>query len=223
MTQPQLTVQQILRAVDHTNLDVCAGWQQIRTLCDEALEFGTASVCIAPCWVHQAVQYLQHRVPVCTVVGFPNGYATTAAKCFETRQAVENGAEEIDMVINLGWLQDGALRQVQAEIEAVRLACPEQVLKVIVETCRLTEQQKIEMCRIVTASGADYIKTSTGFGAGGATFADIRLFAEHVGSNVKIKAAGGISSLQDARTFLQLGAHRLGTSRLVRLAREELK
>jgi len=214
-----MKTEEILRTVDHTLLRQTATWEEIRTLCDQGVQYGCASVCIPASYVRQAVDHIQGKVPVCTVIGFPNGYDTTAAKCFMARDAVENGASEIDMVIHLGWVKDGLYRQVLDEIRRVRDVCGKKVLKVIVETCFLTEAEKIEMCRVVTESGADFIKTSTGFGSGGATFSDVELFAAHVGPNVRIKAAGGIRGLEDAEKFLQLGASRLGTSRVVEAVR----
>ncbi len=206
--------------VDHTLLAQTAAWEEIRQLCDDALLYQTASVCIPPSYVKQAKEYLGDRIPVCTVIGFPNGYNTTAAKVFETKDAVQNGADEIDMVINLGWVKERNYTAVLEEIKAVREACGGKLLKVIIETCLLTEEEKIKLCRVVTEAEADFIKTSTGFSGGGATFQDIMLFAEHIGKNVKIKAAGGITSLEDAEKFLSLGASRLGTSRIVKLLKE---
>lgn len=211
----------ILSAVDHTLLSQTARWEEIKKICDDAVSHGTASVCIPPSYVKRAKEYLGDRMAVCTVIGFPNGYQTEAVKVFETRDAIENGADEIDMVINLGDVKDGNYQKVEEEIRRVKEACGSKILKVIIETCLLTEEEKIRMCQAVTDSGADFIKTSTGFSTAGATFADIRLFAEHVGEGVKIKAAGGISSFADAEEFLSLGASRLGTSRLVKLAKEE--
>lgn len=212
--------QEILKMTDHTLLKQEATWKQIRTLCDEGLQYGTASVCLPPSYVSRAAEYLGGRLPVCTVIGFPNGYSTTAVKVFETRDAVENGADEIDMVINIGWLKDRRYDDILAEIKAVKAACNGKILKVIIETCLLTRDEKIKMCEIVSQSGADFIKTSTGFSTGGATAEDIRLFAANVAPHVKIKAAGGISSFADAEEFISLGASRLGTSRLVRLESE---
>ena len=209
---------EILSKVDHTLLKPEAAWEEIRALCDEAVKWGTASVCIPPCYVGQAAEYLGGRLPVCTVVGFPNGYSTTQAKLFETREALAAGAQEIDMVINIGWLKAGNAQGVLEEIRALKEACGEKILKVIVEACLLTRKEKVEMCRIVTEAGADYIKTSTGFSTAGASFEDVELFAQHIGPHVKIKAAGGISSFEDAARFIGLGASRLGTSRLVKLA-----
>lgn len=216
-----MTIQEILRRVDHTLLRTTATWDEIKVLCDEAIRFDTASVCIPPCYVKAAKDYVGDRMKVCTVIGFPNGYNTTAVKCFETAQAVENGADEIDMVINLGWLKDGKYPQIEAEIRQVLTACNGRVLKVIIETCQLTDEEKIEMCRVVSRAGATYIKTSTGFSTGGATPEDVALFAQHVDPAVKIKAAGGIASLEDAERFVELGADRLGTSRIVAIARKD--
>ncbi len=211
----------ILSHVDHTQLAQTAGWESVRTLCDEAILYGTASVCIPPSYVRQAKEYVGGQMQVCTVIGFPNGYNTTAVKVFETEQALREGADEIDMVINLGWLKDGRYDLVEEEIRAVKKACGEKILKVIIETCLLTREEKVRMCQAVTEAGADYIKTSTGFSKAGATFEDIELFSQNVGEQVKIKAAGGISSLEDAKSFLSLGADRLGTSRVVRLVKEQ--
>lgn len=213
--------QELLRHVDHTLLLQTATWEEIRKICDDAVEYGTASVCIPPCYVRQAADYLAGRIPVCTVVGFPNGNMTTATKIFEAKEALENGAQEIDMVINIGWLKDGRHDLVEQEIRLLKETCGKHILKVIIETCLLTEAEKITMCALVTRAGADYIKTSTGFSTAGATFADVQLFAQHIGPNVKIKAAGGISTLDDAQRFLDLGADRLGTSRIVKLIRQE--
>ena len=215
----------ILNACDHTLLLQTATWDQIRALCDDGIKYRTASVCIPPCYVERAKAYVENRLKICTVIGFPNGNMTTEAKVFETEDAVKKGADEIDMVINVGMLKSGDDGYVLDEIKAVRGACQGKILKVIIETCLLTEEEKIRMCRIVTESGADFIKTSTGFSTAGATFDDIALFARHVGPNVKIKAAGGISSLEDAEKFLSLGASRLGTSRIVKIAKamEETK
>ncbi len=212
---------EIFAKVDHTLLAQTATWQEIQQICDDAADYGAASVCIPPAHVKQAQEYLSGKVRVCTVIGFPNGYHTTAVKEFETRDAVANGADEIDMVINLGWVKEKAFDKIEGEIRTVKHACQGRILKVIIETCLLTEEEKTKMCEIVTAAGADYIKTSTGFSTSGATFADVKLFAEHVGESVKIKAAGGISSFADAEDFIRLGADRLGTSRLVKLAKEE--
>ena len=215
-----MKIQEVLKTVDHTLLKQTATWEEIRNLCEEGMQYGTASVCIPPCFVKRAAAYLQGRLPVCTVIGFPNGYSTSASKVFEAREAVENGADEVDMVINLGLVKDKRDDLLLQEIRLVKEACGDKILKVIVETCLLNEEEKVRMCRVVTESGADFIKTSTGFSSAGATFEDIRLFKENVGEDVKIKAAGGISSLEDAERFLSLGADRLGTSRIVRLAKE---
>ena len=215
-----MRVEEILRHVDHTLLSQTATWEEIRKLCDEAIEYQTASVCIPPSYVQQAKEYVGSRMAVCTVIGFPNGYHTTAVKAAEAADAVKNGADEVDMVIDLGWVKDGLYDLAEEEIRAVKKAADGRILKVIIETCFLTEEEKIRLCGTVTRAGADYIKTSTGFGGAGATFDDIRLFAEHVGSGVKIKAAGGISTLEDAERFLELGADRLGTSRIVKLAKQ---
>ena len=212
---------EILKHVDHTLLLQGATWDEIRRICDDAVIYQTASVCSPPSYVKQAKEYLDGKIPVCTVVGFPNGYMTTAAKEFETRDALANGASEIDMVINIGWLKDRKYDLIEEEIRTMKRACGEKILKVIIETCLLTEEEKVKMCEIVTKEGADYIKTSTGFSDAGATCDDIRLFSEHIGLNVKMKAAGGISSMEDAEKFLELGADRLGTSRVVKIVKAE--
>lgn len=209
----------ILSVCDHTLLLQGSTWEEIKGICDDAVKYQTASVCIPPCYVRQAADYLQGRIAVCTVIGFPNGNCTTATKVFETKDAIANGAREIDMVINIGMLKAKDYDYVLQEINAVKEACGDKLLKVIIETCLLTEEEKIRMCEIVTRSNADYIKTSTGFSTAGATFADIELFAKHVGPDVKIKAAGGISSMEDAQKFMELGADRLGTSRIVKLVK----
>lgn len=214
-----MDINEILRYVDHTLLSQTAAWEEIRQICDDAVTYHTASVCIPPSYVRQACDYLNGKAAVCTVIGFPNGYTTTAAKEFETKDAIENGASEIDMVINIGWLKDRKYDLIENEIRTLKKVCGENVLKVIIETCLLTDEEKIKMCQTVTEAGADYIKTSTGFAGGGATFEDVKLFAEHVGPDVKIKAAGGISSLEDAEKFLALGADRLGTSRIVKIVK----
>ncbi len=215
----------ILKTVDHTLLSPDATWEDIRQICDDGVEYGTASVCIPSSYVKQAADYLAGKLPVCTVIGFPCGYSITEAKCLEAAEAVRNGAEEVDMVINVGWLKDGKHDEILGEIRAIRKAMdavkPGRILKVIIETCLLNDDEKIKMCEIVSDSGADFIKTSTGFSKGGATAEDIRLFAAHVQPHVKIKAAGGISSLADAEEFLALGAHRLGTSRIVKLVKAQ--
>ena len=215
-----MDVNEILRHVDHTLLSQTAVWEEIRQICDDAVAYRTASVCIPPSFVRQACDYLNGKAAVCTVVGFPNGYTTTAAKEFETKDAIKNGASEIDMVINIGWLKDGKYDLIENEIRTLKEACGENILKVIIETCLLTDEEKVKMCQIVTEAGAEYIKTSTGFAGGGATFEDVKLFSEHGGPDVKIKAAGGISSLEDAEKFLELGADRLGTSRIVKLVKD---
>lgn len=208
---------EILKYVDHTLLSQTASWQEIREVLDDAIKFGAASACIPASYVKQAAEHVGGKLPICTVIGFPNGYSTKAAKAFEARDAIENGASEIDMVIQIGFLKDKRYQEVEEEIRAVRQACGDKILKVIIETCLLTREEKVKMCGIVTDSGADFIKTSTGFAGGGATFADVALMKEHVGKNVKIKAAGGISSFEDAEEFIRLGAQRLGTSRLIKL------
>lgn len=212
---------EIMSRVDHTLLKADATWAQIQQLCDEAIENGCASVCINTCYVKQAVEYMAGRVPVCCVVGFPLGAMDTASKCFEAKTAVENGVQEVDMVINIGWLKDGRYEDVKNEIAAVKAAVGDKVLKVIIETCLLTDEQKEIMCDIVPEAGADFIKTSTGFSTGGATFADIELFARCVKGRCKIKAAGGISTVEDMEKFIALGADRLGTSRAVKLMNGE--
>ncbi len=215
-----MDLERILAACDHTLLLQTAAWDEIKSICDDAIAYQTASVCIPPCYVKRAKAYVSDRMKVCTVIGFPNGNSTIAAKVFETRDALENGADEIDMVINLGMLRGGDDAYVLEEIREIKAACGEHFLKVIIETCLLTEAEKIRMCRIVTEAGADFIKTSTGFSKAGATLEDVRLFAKYVGPQVKIKAAGGISTLEDAEAFLRAGASRLGTSRIVRLVKQ---
>ena len=212
--------QEILSKVDHTLLKQTATWEQIKVICDEGAENRTASVCIPPCFVKRAKEYVQGKVAICTVIGFPNGNMTTAAKVFETKDAVENGADEIDMVINVGDVKAGDYDKVLGEIKAIKEACCGKLLKVIIETCLLTDEEKIKMCEVVTASGAEYIKTSTGFSTGGATFADVELMRKYEGEEVKVKAAGGISSVADAEQFIALGAERLGTSRLIPLLKD---
>ena len=207
----------ILKKVDHTLLAQTSTWEEIKQICDDGIRFQTASVCIPPCYVKQAKDYVQDKLAICTVIGFPNGNHTTAAKLFETQDALNNGADEIDMVINIGALKAKDYAYVQNEIEQLKKACGDKVLKVIIETCLLTDEEKIKMCESVTNAKADFIKTSTGFSKAGATFDDVALFAKHVGPNVKIKAAGGISSFDDAEKFISLGASRLGTSRLVKI------
>ncbi len=212
---------EILSHVDHTLLAQTATWEQIRDICDDGVKYGCASVCIPASYVRQAHEYLDGKCAVCTVIGFPNGYSTTAAKAFEAADAVKNGADEVDMVINIGWVKDRRWDELLKEIEAVRAACEGKILKVIIETCLLTDEEKIKLCELTGAAKADYIKTSTGFSTGGATREDVALFAKHAGPGLKIKAAGGISSLQDAEDFLKLGADRLGTSRIVKLVKQK--
>ena len=212
-----MDIKNILAHCDHTLLKPESTWEQIKALCDEGMKYGCASVCIPAAYVRQANDYVGANLKVCTVIGFPNGYSTTEVKVFETEDAVRNGADEIDMVVNIGWVKDGRWDELLSEIKAVKASCQGRILKVIVEACLLTEAEKIKMCQLVTQSGADYIKTSTGFSTGGATKEDVALFAKHIGPGVRIKAAGGISTLQDAQDFLDLGADRLGTSRIVKL------
>lgn len=207
----------ILKSLDHTILGQTATWEDIRRILDEAMEYKTASACIPAAYVKQAAEYVEGKLPICTVIGFPNGYSTTAVKVFEAKDAVENGAEEIDMVINIGFLKEKRYQEVEDEIRQIRESCNGKTLKVIIETCLLTDEEKIKMCEIVTNAGAQYIKTSTGFSASGATFADVELMKTHIGKEVKVKAAGGISSLADAEKFISLGADRLGTSRLIQI------
>ena len=214
-----MELKDILAKCDHTLLSPTATWDDIQALCDDGLKYGVASICIPACFVQQAYEYVMGRLPICTVIGFPNGYSTTATKCFEAREAIENGASEIDMVVNLGWVKQGHFDRLRDEIEAVKMACGNKILKVIIETCLLTDEEKRVMCRVVNWSGADYIKTSTGFSTAGATFEDIQLFSENIAPHVKIKAAGGINSLADAEKFIELGASRLGTSKIVKLAK----
>ena len=214
-----MEINEILAHVDHTLLAQTATWDEIRQICDDGITYHTASVCIPPSYVKQASDYVNGKTAVCTVIGFPNGYATTKTKAFETEDAIADGASEIDMVINIGWLKDGKYDLIRDEIRLLKTICGEKILKVIIETCLLTEAEKVKMCRIVTEAGADYIKTSTGFSTSGATFEDIKLFAQNIGPDVKIKAAGGINSLEDAEKFLVLGADRLGTSRIIKLVR----
>lgn len=218
-----MTRDEILRTVDHTLLDPCATWDEIRQICDDAVTYGTASVCIPAAYVKKAKEYVGDQMAICTVIGFSNGYSTTETKVFETRDAIQNGADEIDMVIHIGALKDGRYDTVKEEICKIKEACGSHILKVIIETCLLTEEEKIKMCQIVTEAGADFIKTSTGFSTGGAAPEDVALFKAHVGPEVQIKAAGGISSFEDAERFLDLGANRLGTSRLVKIMKEKQK
>lgn len=216
-----MDIQEILKKVDHTLLTTTATWTDIKMICDDGLKYGVAAVCIPPSYVARVASHLGGRLAVCTVIGFPNGYNTTASKVFEAQEAIANGADEIDMVINLGWLKEGNMKAIEDEIRALKAVAGEKVLKVIIETCQLTDDEKIAMCAAVTHAGADYIKTSTGFSTGGATREDVRLFAEHVGDGVAIKAAGGIKSLQDAEDFIALGASRLGTSSIVKLLKNQ--
>lgn len=216
-----MEVENILKIVDHTLLLQTSTWEEIKQICDDAMKYGTASVCIPPCYVKQAAEYMGDKMTVCTVIGFPNGNCTTATKVFETKDAIANGAKEIDMVINVGQLKAKNYDYILNEIKEIKAACGDKILKVIIETCLLTDEEKIKMCEIVTESGADFIKTSTGFSTAGATFDDVELFAKHVGKNVKIKAAGGISSLADAEKFMELGAERLGTSRIVKIVKNQ--
>ena len=216
-----MDVEKILAACDHTLLHQDATIDDIRALCDDAIKYGTASVCIPPCYVKEAKQYVGNRKKICTVIGFPNGNMTTTVKVLETFDAIDKGADEIDMVINIGRLKAKDYSYVSQEIALIKQACGDHILKVIIETCMLTDEEKIKMCEIVTEAGADFIKTSTGFASAGATFEDVKLFAEHVGPGVKIKAAGGISSLEDAEKFMELGASRLGTSRIVKIVKEQ--
>lgn len=208
---------EVLELVDHTLLGQTATWEEIRQILDDAMEYETASACIPAAYVKQAAEYVQGKLPICTVIGFPNGYSTTAVKVFETEDAIANGAEEIDMVINIGFLKEKRYQEIEEEIRLIHEACQGKILKVIIETCLLTEEEKVKMCEIVTAAGAEYIKTSTGFSTAGATFADVELMKKHIGPEVKVKAAGGISSFEDAEKFMELGASRLGTSRLIKI------
>ena len=214
-----MELSQILQKCDHTLLSQSAVWADIQSICDDGIRFKTASVCIPACFVKQAKDYVGDALAICTVIGFPNGYDTTAAKCFMASDAVDNGADEVDMVINIGWAKQALWEDITQEIRRVKAACKGRILKVIIEACLLTDQEKIALCKCVTDAGADYIKTSTGFSSGGATFDDVALMAKHIGPGVKIKAAGGISSLADAERFIALGADRLGTSRIVKLAK----
>ena len=215
-----MTTEEILSKVDHTLLAQTATWEEIQEILDDAMKYHTASACIPASCVKQAAEYVKGSLPICTVIGFPNGYSTTATKVFETKDAVTNGASEIDMVLNIGFLKDRRYDEIEAEIRAVHEACDGRILKVIIETCLLTDEEKIKMCEIVTKAGAEFIKTSTGFSKAGATFADVKLMKEHVGPGVRVKAAGGISSFDDAEKFIELGAERLGTSRLVTIMKQ---
>ena len=216
-----MEMKKILSMVDHTLLKQESTWEQIKEICDDGMKYETASVCIPPSFVKQAKEYVGDKLAVCTVIGFPNGYNTTAVKCFETEDAVKNGADEIDMVINIGWVKQQKWNELLEEIKEVKAACHGKLLKVIIETCLLTDEEKGKMCEIVSESGADYIKTSTGFSTGGATREDVALFAASIAPDLKIKAAGGISSIQDAEDFVNLGAERLGTSRIVKIVKNE--
>lgn len=216
-----MEIKEILSKCDHTLLAQTATWDEIKAICDDGIKYQTASVCIPPCYVKRASEYANGRVKICTVIGFPNGYNTTAVKEFETKDAIANGADEIDMVINIGQLKAGNYDYVENEIRTLKNACGEKILKVIIETCLLTDEEKVKMCELVTKAGADFIKTSTGFSKAGATFADVELFAKHVGKNVRMKAAGGISSIEDAEKFVELGASRLGTSRIVKIVKKQ--
>ena len=214
-----MNIQEILAKCDHTLLGQASTWADIKGICDDGMKYQTASVCIPASFVKQAKDYVGDKLAICTVIGFPNGYATTASKCFMAADAVANGADEVDMVINIGWAKEGKWAEITEEIAAIKKACNGKLLKVIIETCLLTDEEKIALCKCVSDSGADYIKTSTGFSTAGATFADVELFAKHVAPHVKIKAAGGISSIEDAEKFIALGADRLGTSRIVKIAK----
>lgn len=216
-----MDINEIMSKVDHTLLAQEATWEEIKTVCDDGIKYGTASVCIPPSYVASAKEYVGGRLKICTVIGFPNGYNTTAVKCFETADAVNNGADEIDTVINIGWLKDKRYDDILNELKAIKAACQGRILKVIIEACLLDDGEKIKMCEIVSQSGADYIKTSTGFSSGGATREDVALFAANVDKSVKIKAAGGIASIKDAEDFINLGASRLGTSRIVKIVKNE--
>ncbi|TAH69719.1 MAG: deoxyribose-phosphate aldolase [Anaerolineaceae bacterium] len=211
----------IFRRVDHTLLTQTATWNEIKQICDDAIAYGVASVCIPPSFVKRVKEYVKDKMAVCTVIGFPNGYQTTETKVFETKNAIANGADEIDMVINIGSVKDRECYKIIDEIKQIKAVCGDRILKVIIETCLLEEDEKIRMCQVVTEAGADFIKTSTGFSKAGATFEDVALFAKHVGENVRIKAAGGIASFDDAEKFIELGAERLGTSRIIKLAKNE--
>ena len=214
-----MELKDILAKCDHTLLGQASTWNDIKGICDDGMKYATASVCIPASFVKQAKEYVGEKLAICTVIGFPNGYATTAAKCFMASDAVDNGADEVDMVINIGWAKEGKWDEITAEIAAIKAACKGKLLKVIIETCLLTDEEKVHLCKCVSDSGADYIKTSTGFSTAGATFADVELFAANIAPHVKIKAAGGISSIADAEKFIALGADRLGTSRIVKIAK----
>ena len=214
-----MDIKEILAKCDHTLLAQTSTWEEIKAICDDGMKYATASVCIPASFVKQAKKYVGEKLAICTVIGFPNGYATTASKCFMASDAVANGADEVDMVINIGWAKEGKWAEITEEIAAIKKACNGKLLKVIIETCLLTNEEKIALCKCVSDSGADYIKTSTGFSKAGATFEDVALFAKYVAPHVKIKAAGGISSIEDAEKFIELGASRLGTSRIVKIAK----
>lgn len=216
-----MEIKEILNKVDHTLLSQGATWEEIKSICDDGMKYETASVCIPASFVKQAKEYVQDKLAICTVIGFPNGYSTTATKVFETTDAIKNGADEIDMVINIGWLKDKKYDEILNEINAIKEACSGKILKVIIETCLLSDDEKIKMCEIVSKTNADYIKTSTGFSTAGATKEDIELFAKHTTNGKKIKAAGGIASIKDAEEFVKLGASRLGTSRIVKIVKNE--
>ena len=216
-----MEIKEILKYVDHTLLKQESTWEQMKVICDDAIKFSTASVCVPPSFVKQCKDYCGDKMKICTVIGFPNGYNTTAVKVFETEDAIKNGADEIDMVINIGWAKEKKFDLIKEEIKSIKNACGDKILKVIIETCLLTDEEKIEMCKAVTEAGADFIKTSTGFSTAGATREDIKLFSENIGENVRMKAAGGIASLADAEDFLKLGAERLGTSRIISIAKSE--
>ncbi len=212
-----MDLNRMLKAVDHTLLSQTATWEDIKRICDEGMKYGVASACIPPCYVKDAKEYVNNKLAICTVIGFPNGYSTTESKIFECGDAISNGADELDMVVNIGLIKSKKFYEVENEIKKIKNVCDKKVLKVIIETCLLTEEEKIMMCKVVTNSGADFIKTSTGFSKSGATFDDIKLFSKHVGNHLKIKAAGGIKTLKDAEQFISLGAERLGTSRIINL------
>lgn len=216
-----MNINEVLSKVDHTLLGQCSTWEEIKNICDDGIKYKAASVCIPPSYVKRVKEYVRGNMGVCTVIGFPNGYNTKEVKIYETQNAIDNGADEIDMVVNLGDVRDGNFKKVLEEIKDIKKVCGNKILKVIIETCLLTEEEKIKLCKVVTESGADYIKTSTGFSKGGATVEDIKLFAENVGGNVKIKAAGGIGSISDAEEFIRLGADRLGTSRIIKIIKNE--
>ena len=216
-----MDVKTILSKCDHTLLTQTATWEDVKAVCDDGIKYHTASVCIPPCYVKQAKEYVKDKLAICTVIGFPNGYNTTAVKAFETQNAIDSGADEIDMVINIGWLKAGNDAGVLDEIKTLKAICKDKILKVIIETCLLTDEEKVKMCHLVTQAGADFIKTSTGFSKAGATFDDIKLFSENIGEGVRMKAAGGISSMEDAEEFIRLGAERLGTSRIVKIVKKQ--